>query len=206
MKYPERGFFNGVRLMFTGIINYLGKFIGRTKTEFIFEVPAELSKQLSIGSSIAIDGVCLTVKKKEGGKILVDVIMETLKKTILGDLAPDSVVNLELPITPKTLLAGHIVYGHIDGVSQLKNIIKLGNAQVFKFSVTKTMAKYIVEKGSIAVNGISLTVIKAGKDYFTVGIVLFTWKNTMFKTIKVGDFVNIEVDILAKYLKRLIKK
>lgn len=203
---PEmRGFFNGVRVMFTGIINHLGRFAGQTKGKFIFEIPSDLLNQLNIGSSIAIDGVCLTVRKKDDIKIYVDVMPETLKKTILGKLRPKSLVNLELPVTAKTLLAGHIVQGHIDGISQLKKITKKGNSRILKFSIPQTINKYVVEKGSIAVNGISLTVIEVGKDQFSVGIIPFTWNESMFNTIRTGDFVNIEVDILAKYLERLIK-
>lgn len=192
--------------MFTGIVNYVGKFAGQKGGEYIFEIPSDLLKQLNIGSSIAIDGVCLTVRKKEDRKIYVDVMPETLEKTILGKLRPKSLVNLELPVTAKTFLAGHIVQGHTDGISQLKKITKKGNSRVLKFSLPKINTKYIVEKGSIAVNGISLTVIEAGLDYFTVGIIPFTWNETMFNTIRIGDFVNVEVDILAKYLEKLTKK
>lgn len=192
--------------MFTGIISYVGKFAGQKEGEYMFGIPLKLSKQLNIGSSIAIDGVCLTVKKKENGKIHVDVMPETLEKTMLGKLKHESLVNLELPVTAKTFLAGHIVQGHTDGVSRLKKITKKGNSRILKFSTPKNITRYIAEKGSIAVNGISLTVIEIGVDYFTVGIIPFTWNKTMFNTLKIGDFVNIEVDILAKYLERLVKK
>lgn len=192
--------------MFTGIINYVGKFAGQKGGEYMFEIPSDLLKQLNKGSSIALDGVCLTVKKKEDEKIYVDLMPETLEKTILGKLKPKSLVNLELPVTAETFLAGHIIQGHIDGISQLKKITKKGNSRTLKFSIPQTINKYVVEKGSIAINGISLTVIEAGKDFFTTGIIPFTWNETMFNTLKIGDFVNIEVDILAKYLERLIKK
>lgn len=192
--------------MFTGIVNYAGKFAGQKEGEYMFEIPLKLLKQLNIGSSISIDGVCLTVRKKENSKIYVDMMPETLEKTVLGKLRPKSLVNLELPVTAKTLLAGHIVQGHVDGISRLKKITKKGNSRILKFSIPQTVNKYVVEKGSIAVNGLSLTVIEAGKDYFTVGIIPFTWNETMLNTVKVGDFVNIEVDILAKYLERFTKK
>lgn len=114
-------------------------------------------------------------------------------------------VNLELPATPTTLLSGHIIQGHIDGVAKLVNITKQENSYILKFSLPTNLAKYLAKKGSIAVNGISLTVIEAGKEFFTVGIVPYTWDNTTLKNIETGDSVNIEVDILAKYIEKLLK-
>lgn len=191
--------------MFTGIITHLGTFAKRKQYEFLFVVPKDLAKQLTEGLSIAIDGVCLSVKKKEATAIYVDIMPETLKKTILGNLKLNTLVNLELPITTGTFFAGHIVQGHIDGVAKLEEIFKKDNSYVLKFSILNTLSKFIVEKGSITINGISLTVIEAKKDFFLVGIVPYTWNHTMLHNIKIGDFVNVEVDILAKYLKKLIK-
>ena len=170
------------------------------------EVPSDLAKQITTSLSIAIDGVCLTVKKKNNCAIYVDIIPETLKKTALGKLEPKALVNLELPVTTKTFFSGHLVQGHIDGVARLKSVIKEGNSYILKFLIPHTLSKYVVKKGSIAVNGISLTVIEAGKNYFTIGIIPYTWDNTMLHTLNLGDFVNIEVDILAKYLEKLYEK
>lgn len=192
--------------MFTGIITHLGTFSKRVGNEFIYMIPQELAKHITASSSIAIDGICLTVKKKEDKTIYVYVMAETLKKTILGNLKPNALVNLELPVTAKTFFSGHIVSGHIDGVSKLEAVSKRENNHILKFSLPNDLSIFIAKKGSIAVNGISLTVIEVGVNYFTVGIIPYTWDKTMLHTLRVGDFVNIEADILAKYLERLLKK
>lgn len=191
--------------MFTGIITHLGTFFKQTQKGFMFVVPPDLAKRITLGSSIAIDGVCLTVTKKEATTIYVDIMPETLKKTTLSLLKANALVNLELPATTNTLFAGHIILGHIDGVSQLKTVTKRGNSRILKFSLPQNLSRYLVTKGSIAISGISLTVIEVGKDSFTVGIVPYTWNNTILSHLKIGDFVNIEVDILAKYLEKLLK-
>ncbi|MDO8577171.1 MAG: riboflavin synthase [Candidatus Daviesbacteria bacterium] len=191
--------------MFTGIISHLGKLNKKEGSVFIFDAGRNFCKKIKKGMSIAINGVCLTALNKPiGNYFSVEVMPETLNKTMLGQLKKGNPVNLELPVTPQTYLSGHIVEGHIDGVSKLLDIKLKGNSRILKFSASP-FTKYIVPKGSIAINGISLTVIEARKDYFTVGIIPFTWDNTMLKLIKTGDLVNIEVDILAKYLEKLIK-
>lgn len=192
--------------MFTGIITYTGRFEEFTKERFSFKIPKELRMKIYKGASIAVDGVCLTVKNIKNSIVSVDVMDETLKKTTLGNLHSNALVNLELPVTPDSLISGHIVQGHIDGVAKLDNVVWEGNSRILKFIISSTLNKYIVEKGSIAVNGIALTVIEAGAEYFTVGIIPYTWDNTMLRALKLGDFVNIEVDILAKYIERLLKK
>lgn len=191
--------------MFTGIITHTGKFKNALNNQFEFEVPQDFLKKISIGSSVAVDGVCLTVKQKNKS-VFFDVMEETLKKTILGRLEAGNEVNLELPLTPVQYLSGHIVQGHVDGIGRVKGKGLRGKSQILKIIVPNTLSKYIVQKGSISVNGVSLTVIEAGNDYFTVGIIPFTLKNTSFGGIKMGDLVNIEVDILAKYIEKLIKK
>lgn len=192
--------------MFSGIINYLGIFIKQTDEGFKFKLPVDLAGPIIKGSSIAINGVCLTVKDTVKSYIYVDVMEETIRKTTLGTLQSKDTVNLEMPVTAATLLSGHIVQGHIDGIAKLADIIKLENSHILKFSLPPSLSKYIVPKGSIAVNGIALTVIEAEREFFTVGIIPFTWNNTMLHTLKLGDFVNIEVDILAKYVERLLNE
>lgn len=192
--------------MFTGIITHLGTFSNRVGNEFIFMIPQELTKHITASSSIAIDGVCLTVKRKKNRAIYIDVMPETLKKTTLGRFKPNTLVNLELPVTTKTFFSGHIVSGHIDGVAKLEAVSKRENSCILKFSLPYSLSMYIAKKGSIAVNGISLTVIDVGVNYFTVGIIPFTRDKTMLGTLRVGDFVNIEVDILTKYVERLLLK
>lgn len=192
--------------VFTGIISNLGKLTKKEEAVFTFSIDKSFCKKMKDGTSIAINGVCLTVLKTTKKSFSVEIMPETEKKTALGQLKTADIVNLELPVTPQSLLSGHIVQGHIDGVAKLTSITKQDNSRLIKFSVPLSLSKYIAEKGSIAVNGISLTIIEAGKKYFTVGIIPYTWDNTMLKTIEAGNFVNIEVDILAKYLEKLLKK
>lgn len=193
--------------MFTGIITHLGKIVGIKKSVFTFIANPSFCKKISKGTSIAVNGICLTAFAKPAlNSFSIEIMPETEKKTALRQLKKGSMVNLELPVTPQSLLSGHLVQGHIDDLAKLTSITKQGNSRLLKFSIPVNLSKYISEKGSIAVNGISLTVIKATKSYFTVGIIPFTWNNTMLNTIKIGDYVNIEVDILAKYLENLQKK
>lgn len=201
---PEApGFFNA---MFTGIITYLGKVVDKSENNLRIKTDKKLITSLSKGASIAIDGICFTVVDLIADSFCVDYIPETEKKTMIKYLQINSLVNLELPATANSFLSGHIVSGHIDGVAKLETITQEGNSYILKFSIARDLSKYIVEKGSITVNGISLTVIGAGDNFFTVGIIPHTWDKTMLHTIKSGDYTNIEVDILAKYLERLKKK
>ncbi len=183
--------------MFTGIITNLGKVKNITKDTFTVACGREMQK----GDSIAVDGICLTVVKTGKDYFMIDFMQETASKTNIKYLEVGDLVNLELPATPETFLSGHIVSGHVDGLGKL---VETGTG-ILKFIVPVKLSKYIVEKGSVAINGISLTVIETGKNFFTVGIIPHTWENTMLHTLKTGDFVNIEVDILAKYLERLIR-
>lgn len=193
--------------MFTGIISHIGKFEGYKNKCFVFQVKKSLAKKLKKEESIAIDGVCLTIEKKLGVRplIQVSVMPETLKKSTLGELKSGDLVNLELPLLANGRIAGHIVQGHIDGVATVINVKKIKNSHIFSFKIPKKLSHYIVEKGSIAVNGISLTVIKAKDNIFSVGIIPYTWEHTILSQAKVGDRVNIEVDILAKYVGKLAR-
>lgn len=193
--------------MFTGIITHTGKLIHQTGQLYAFRAENSICKRLGLGSSIAVNGVCLTVCKKPLlTSFSVEVMPETIKRTMIGNLQEDDLVNLELPMTPENFFAGHIVQGHIDGIGFVAGIKAEGNSRLLKITISSEVSKYVVEKGSIAVNGISLTVIKTGKTYFTVGIIAHTWNNTMLQHIKTGDTVNIETDIIAKYLEKLVEK
>lgn len=191
--------------MFTGIITHFGKLEEIKQSSYTISCNQSFLAKLTKGESVAINGICLTVVDKSKDSFNVDFMPETEKKTNIKYLQTGSLVNLELPATANTLLSGHIVQGHIDGVAKLETITQEGNSYVLKFSSPKDLSKYIVEKGSIAVNGISLTAIDAGEGFFTVGIIPHTWNKTMLHTTKLGDHVNIEVDILAKYLEKLMK-
>lgn len=192
--------------MFTGIITHLGKIVNKSSNQLKIKTDDDLIKKLKTSDSISINGICLTVVNVGKDNFKVDIMPETMQKTNLQNIKVSDLVNLESPATPNSFLAGHLIQGHVDGVAKLKGIIKKGNSHILNFSIPQTLSRYIVEKGSIALNGISLTVIEAGKDYFTVGIIPYTWDKTMLHTLKLGDFVNIEVDILAKYIERLIRK
>lgn len=191
--------------MFTGIITNLGKIVDKSNNQLKIKTDSDLIKKLNTSDSISINGICLTVVDIGKDNFKVDTMSETRQKTNLQNVKTTSLVNLELPLTPNSFLAGHIIQGHVDGVAKLTSVVKKENSHILKFSIPRALSKYIVKKGSIALNGISLTVIEAGSDYFTVGIIPYTWKNTMLHTVKLGSLVNIEVDILAKYLEKLLR-
>lgn len=193
--------------MFTGIISHLGKVKSFKNSVLTIEAGRSLTKNLKRGSSIAVNGACLTVEKLGVQPLFtVEVMPETLKRTNLGDLKVGDLVNLELPLGAGSRIEGHFVQGHVDGVGKVKSIVREKNSHIFQIDITKALVRYIVEKGSIAVNGVSLTVIRVGPSNFSVGIIPYTFRNTNFSTLKVGDSVNIEVDILAKYVGTLLKK
>ncbi len=190
--------------MFTGIISHLGKVINKSENKLTIKTGRTLINELSPGTSISVNGICLTVVYKSKDEFSIDYMPETDDKTNIKYLKVSDLVNLELPATANSLLSGHIVQGHVDAVAKLEEINKRGNSCILRFSIAEKLSRYIVEKGSIAVNGISLTVVEVRKDFFTVGIIPHTWDETMLHKIKDGDYVNIEVDILAKYLEKLL--
>ena len=130
---------------------------------------------------------------------------QTLKVTSFKNSKKDDLVDLELPMSVSDRFDGHIVQGHVDGVAKLRSVKKQGNSQMMSFGVPQVLSKYLADKGSIAVNGISLTIVKGNDQSFLVAICPYTWKNTMLSKLKIGDLVNIEVDILAKYVERIMK-
>lgn len=174
--------------MFTGIITHTGNLKKRTADTVEIGAPSAVLKQLKIGDSVAVSGVCLTVIKKTKNSFSADIMQETWGKTTLGSLKIGALVNLELPLRAGDLLSGHIVQGHVDGTAK---IIGIKN-RVITFEYTPN--KRITDKGSITVNGIALTVIKKQGRRFTVGIIPHTWEHTSMKVAKIGDLVNIEVD------------
>ncbi|OGH88957.1 MAG: riboflavin synthase subunit alpha [Candidatus Magasanikbacteria bacterium RIFOXYD2_FULL_36_9] len=193
--------------MFTGIVENLGILQKNKGSSFVFSASQIFCNKIKKGTSVAINGVCLTtVNKPTKTSFLVDVMPETKNKTMFGKLKVKDVVNLELPATLNTFLSGHLVQGHIDGVGMLKSIEVVGNSRLLKVQTKNDILSYIVKKGSVTLNGISLTVVSVGKNFFTVAIIPFTWKNTMLCNIKVGDCLNIETDILGKYLKKFLNK
>ncbi|MCS6924136.1 MAG: riboflavin synthase [Fimbriimonadales bacterium] len=161
---------------------------------------------MRVGESLAVNGVCLTVQQVEGERLSFDAVPETLRRTNLGDLKPGDLVNLERPLTPESRLGGHFVQGHIDTTARLIDIRAEGNARVLQFQLDDAAyMRYIVPKGSIAVDGISLTVVDVGADWFTVWIIPHTWQVTNLSRRQLGERVNIETDILARYVERLLQ-
>ena len=190
--------------MFTGIITNLGKVSKKTNNKLQIEAEAALLKQLKLGTSIAINGICLTVTAKSKSSFSIKYMPETAKKTNIHYLKAGGLVNLELPATYNSFISGHIVQGHVDTIGKIIGIQKEGNSRIFTFSTPSSITNYIVNKGSITVNGIALTVINVNKNSFTVGIIPYTWEHTMLHKAKIGNLVNIEVDILAKYVEKLL--
>ncbi len=190
--------------MFTGIITHLGTVKEKTSGKLLIATDTSLLSKLSLGMSIAVDGICLTAIAFDEETFSIEFMPETSAKTNIQQLNEGSLVNLELPATSETFLAGHIVQGHVDAVGKILSIKEEGNSRIFSISIPQTISKYIVEKGSITMNGISLTVISIDDAKFTVGIIPHTWEKTMLHTAKDGDIVNLEVDVLAKYLEKFV--
>lgn len=191
--------------MFAGIVSHLGKLKKREQGHFIFEVDESFCKKLHESISVAVNGICLTIDQKPTkNTFAISVMPETLRRTMFGELKEGDVVNLELPITPETLISGHFIQGHIDGTGRILAIKDEGNSKILTIGIPEKLSHSIVEKGSIAVNGISLTVIKEATSYFEVGIIPYTWEHTMLHNAKYGDLVNIELDIFVKYVDKIL--
>jgi len=195
--------------MFTGIILELGKVISVEKIAQGAKLKIfseKLIKDSQIGDSIAVNGVCLTVTEIDRTKkaLSFELSYETLKKTTLGELKKDSPVNLESALTLNTKLGGHLVSGHVDGVGVIKKVEKTGDYIKIEIEAPQEVLRYCVPKGSIAVDGISLTVVDLFTNSFSVVIVPHTLKMTTLGFKNVGDSVNLEPDIIAKYVERLI--
>jgi len=192
--------------MFTGIIQSIGK-LKQEKNILEIEILDNLF-DIEIGDSIAVDGICLTVKEIFQNKFTVDVSEETLKKTTLGVKSNlNQIVNLEPALRVSDRLGGHIVSGHVDGLGTVANIEKLEKSWLLSIKwKNNNFSKYVVNKGSICVNGISLTIAKYEQqgEIFTIAIIPHTWQNTNLKNLNVGDNVNLEADALIKYVEKLL--
>ena len=192
--------------MFTGIVEEAGKVVrvkpGRKSTE----LTVRAQTRLTIGGSVAVNGACLTVVARRGRLLKFDVLNETIRRTNFDTLRPGSRVNLERPLRADARLDGHFVQGHVDGTGRVRRWEKVGKDFVLEVCATRALRKYIVEKGSIAIDGISLTVAGVGRDWFRVWIIPHTRAVTNLSTRQVGDAVNLEVDILAKYVEQLLRR
>ena len=190
--------------MFTGIIESTGEVLTKGTNTLSIKAPA-LINELKEGSSIAVDGVCLTVTKKDKESFTADVMPITFERTLLGDRKKGDRVNLELAMRGNKRFEGHIVGGHVEGVAELLKMQIIDNAYLLTFKLPEGLDCYIVPTGSIAVNGISLTVVDVADEEFQVSIIPHTWENTNLSELAIGDKVNIETDILAKYAEKLSK-
>jgi riboflavin synthase len=161
--------------------------------------------ELREGDSVAVNGVCLTATALDDGAFRADVMQETLRRSSLGALATGSRVNLELPLRAADRLGGHFVQGHVDGLATLRDVRDEGFARVLTFGAPSELLRYVVEKGSIAVDGVSLTVAGLGDDWFSVSLIPETLERTILGAASPGQTVNIEVDVLAKYVERLAR-
>ncbi len=191
--------------MFTGIIQTTGKVQKLINNQIVIDAPDEIIGELKKGSSIAVDGACLTVVEISDNSFTADFMPETAGKTIISTYEIDQLVNLELTMRANGRFEGHIVSGHVEGIGEITDIQSDSNAQVLTIKLADELMKYIVPKGSIAINGISLTVIDVPDNQFTVSIIPHTWEITNLHTLEVGGKVNVETDLLGKYVEKLIK-
>ena len=188
--------------MFTGIVEEIGR-IKSVEPKHLTIVASKVMSDLKVSDSINVNGTCLTVTSRDDASFSGDVVPETLRRTNLGALKEGSPVNLERPLAVSDRFGGHIVQGHVDGTATVESITDDSEALLVKFQAPPPIMRYVVEKGFITVDGTSLTVVNCGIDSFTVTIIPFTRDNTVFADRKVGDTVNIETDIIAKYVERL---
>jgi riboflavin synthase len=193
--------------MFTGIVEELGKIISfeRRGDGARINISARTVTDKTLeGDSIAVNGVCLTALDVTPDSFAADISGETLKRSTLGRLKAGAKVNLERAVTPSTRLGGHIVQGHVDSTGKFLQAVKQGDFWTVRIGFPPELARYLIYKGSIAVEGISLTIADLADDYFEIAVIPKTWELTNLSTLKPGDAVNLEVDMIAKYVERIL--
>lgn len=193
--------------MFTGLIEEVGTVtaIERGEASARFTLKAErVTEDVAVGDSITVNGACLTVVQHGPGELAFDAVYETLQKTALGALAIGDEVNLERSLPADGRFGGHIVQGHIDGIGTIASIREIDNSFYVYITASLSLMRYVVRKGSVAVDGISLTVVEADDKHFSVAIIPHTWDNTNLRGRIAGDTVNLETDIIGKYVEKLI--
>ena len=193
--------------MFTGIVEELGEVVGVTRGESSTQVTIAgpvVTSDAALGDSIAVNGVCLTVTSVSDGEFTADVMLETLQRSSLGSLDTGSRVNLERPLMLSSRLGGHLVQGHVDATTSLLSRSAGDRWEVVRFVLPDPLARYVVEKGSITVDGVSLTVSALGDDWFEVSLIPTTLAMTTLGSKQPGDLVNLEVDVVAKYVERML--
>ncbi len=194
--------------MFTGIIENKAELVEKTQlgTNVQFTFSSSISSELKVDQSLSHNGVCLTVEAVNNGTYKVTAIDETLKKTNLGDLQVGQYVNLERCMLANGRFDGHIVQGHVDQKGVCTAVLDKKGSWELNFSFDESLGNLVVEKGSICINGISLTVFNVTNSSFSVAIIPYTWENTNLSDLKIGQTVNLEFDILGKYISRLLHK
>ena len=194
--------------MFTGLVEEKGKVVRLEELgdsmRMSIEAPV-VTSDATLGDSISVNGVCLTVAELEGSVFVADIMQESLNRSALGQLDQDSAVNLERALLPTTRLGGHIVQGHVDGTSKLISRTPSEHWEVLRFELPQDLDRYVVGKGSIAISGTSLTISALGSDWFEVSLIPVTLQETILGDLSVGDLVNLEVDVLAKYVEKMVR-
>ncbi len=193
--------------MFTGLVQGLGRIsaIDRTADGARVTIETPLVAELRAGDSIAVNGVCLSAASLQNGSFAADAMNETLSRTSLGGLEPGAEVNLELPLRAGDRLGGHVVQGHVDGIGAIADVTDDGFARRIRIDAPPELMRYVIEKGSIAVDGVSLTVAALDSRSFTVSLIPETLQRTNLGHAGAGDRVNLEVDVLAKYVEKLME-
>jgi len=195
--------------LFTGLVEGTGRVVsvGEGGMARIGVLAGRLAEGTAVGDSVSVNGVCLTVNEVATDALVFYAMPETLKRTALGELKEGDIVNLERAMTPQRRFGGHIVQGHVDGVGEVQAVRPEGapgGAQIWEFSAPEPVLKYAVEKGSVCVDGISLTIVSVEAASFTVSILPQTREVTNLRSLAVGDRVNLEADVVAKYVERLL--
>ena len=194
--------------MFTGLVEEKGKLINKIKTGDGYQLAisaVKVMEDLRVGNSISVNGCCLTVVRIEGKSFSVDTIEETLKKTNLGTLKIGDEINLERPLKADARLGGHFVLGHVDTTGTVAEVKELSNSHFMKIIFPENFKKFLIYVGSVSIDGVSMTVAQLEDNSFSVGIIPFTWQETIFSSKKVGDSVNLEFDVLGKYVDRIME-
>jgi len=189
--------------VFTGIVEEVGVVAKISETGMTVKA-SKVMDGLKLGDSIAVNGACLTAVEFTESEFSVDLSPETMRRTALADLSKGSIVNLERALLVSDRMGGHSVQGHVDGTGRVMSTKPEGDSVIFRIRVPKRLSRYVVEKGFIAVDGISLTVVKRGASSFTLAVIPYTSDNTNLAALSVGDRVNLEADILAKYVESLL--
>ena len=190
--------------MFTGIVEEMGYVVEATPTRLVIRAKVTL-EGTRVGDSIAVNGTCLTVVEVQGDTLSVDVVPETLRRTNLGDAKPGDPVNLERSLALGDRMGGHMVQGHVEATGRVVSLEPEGEAVNMGFQTPPEIMRYVVTKGFIAVDGVSLTVVQCDSSSFTITVIPYTREQTVLGSRRIGDRVNLETDVVARYVERLIK-